>query len=174
MRARNRPVKIIHPSIHEPRTACLFATDRPAGRAHHPGPKPALSVCDRPTGRGLRSVDEDGAWLCCCCWRSKRLTEEVSEFGDGSRIHKSALSRCKVFCRELTERKSERERERREERELEETATTRLEELQRRRRRRKRTRRKLLLLLHKLSVFLAPEIFFGEGGGGGGSTAAVL
>jgi len=77
------------------------------------------------------------------------LTEEVSEFGDVSRIHKSALSRCKVFCRELTERKSERERERGEERELEETATTRLEELQRRRRR-KRTRRKLLLLLHKL------------------------
>jgi hypothetical protein len=42
----------------------------------------------------------------------------VSEFGDVSRIHKSALSRCKVFCRELTERKSERQRER----ELEETS----------------------------------------------------
>jgi hypothetical protein len=66
-------------------------TDRPAG----------VSVQWTRTALGSSAAEE-----------AKRWTEEVSELGDVSRIHKSALSRCKVFCRELTERKSERDRER--------------------------------------------------------------
>jgi hypothetical protein len=91
----------------------LRPTDRPAGLIIQDRSRPCLYATDRPGGVSVQWTRTalGSAGAAAAAEEAKRLTEEVSEFGDVSRIHKSALSRCNVFCLELTERKRERERE---------------------------------------------------------------